>query len=55
MSDKNKVDTAKKAAPKKKPYTLKNPVSVNGKQLLPGDKIDLTEDGAKDFKRKHRI
>jgi hypothetical protein len=55
MSDKNKAATEKKSVLKKETYTLKNPVSIDGKQLLPGDKVKLTEDGAKDFKRKHRI
>ncbi len=45
----------KAAKPKTKTYTLKNAVSVNGKLLSPGDKIDLTEEAAKDFKFKHRI
>lgn len=53
MSDKSKE--APKKAPKKETYTLKNRVSVDGKELSPGDKIKLTEEGAKDFKRKHRI
>ncbi len=53
MADDNKKPS--KATIKKKTYTLKIPVSVNGKQLSPGDKIELTDEGARAFRHKHRI
>lgn len=60
MSTDNKKASDKKegekvAAPHKKAYTLKIPVSINGELKKAGEKVMLTEEGRIAFKRKHRI
>lgn len=51
----DKKEDEKVAAPQKKPYTLKIPVSINGELKKAGEKVMLTEEGRIAFKRKHRI
>ncbi len=51
----DKKEGEKIAAPQKKQYTLKAPVSIDGKLKKAGEKVMLTEEGRIAFKRKHRI
>lgn len=48
-------DKQTKASPKKKPYTLKVGVSIDGKWNEKGSKVNLTDEGARFFKFKNRI
>lgn len=50
MSDKKKPVKAKT-----KPYTLKIPVSIDGKIHPKGSKVELTKEGADAFRFKNRI
>jgi hypothetical protein len=45
----------KVAAPKTKSFTLTSRTFINGSWIEKGVKVDLTEEGRKSFKSKHRI
>ncbi len=55
MSTEEKKETKKIATPKKTKHKLKSITNIDGKQKLPGDTVELTEEGRKSFKRKNRI
>jgi len=52
MSDKKQI---KGPSPKKKAFSLIRTVSIDGKSVPKGEKVNLTEEGRRVFKSKNRI